>query len=79
MAAITKTEFQGQAHSPKGIKGRYLEAVAAWLMASPAVILLLAFLIIPFFLAFYYAFTNQRLVSPNPTEYVDVRQPLCEG
>jgi multiple sugar transport system permease protein len=70
MAAITNTGPQGQAYSSKGIKGRYLEAIAAWLMASPAVILLLAFLIIPFFLAFYYSFTNQRLISPNPTEYV---------
>jgi multiple sugar transport system permease protein len=32
--------------------------------------LLLGFLIIPFFLAFYFSFTNQRLISPNPTEYV---------
>ncbi len=70
MAAITNSGPQGQAHSSNGIKGRYLEAIAAWLMASPAVILLLAFLIIPFFLAFYYSFTNQRLISPNPTEYV---------
>jgi multiple sugar transport system permease protein len=70
MAMITKKELQGHAHSPKGIKGRQLEALAAWLMASPAVILLLAFLIVPFFLAFFYAFTNQRLISPNPTEYV---------
>jgi multiple sugar transport system permease protein len=70
MAAIAKTENQGQAFSSKGIKDRYLEALAAWLMASPAVILLLAFLIIPFFLAFYYSFTNQRLISPNPTEFV---------
>jgi len=70
MAAIAKTEPQGQAYSSKGKKDRYLEPLAAWLMASPAVILLLAFLIIPFFLAFFYAFTNQRLVSPNPTEYV---------
>lgn len=70
MAMMTKKELQGQAHLPQVIKGRHLEALAAWLMASPAVILLLAFLIIPFFLAFYYAFTNQRLISPNPTEYV---------
>ena len=70
MAAITRTEPEGQAPSSKGIKGRYMEAIAAWLMASPAVVLLLAFLIIPFFLAFYYSFTNQRLISPNPTEYV---------
>jgi multiple sugar transport system permease protein len=39
-------------------------------MASPAVILILGFLIIPFFLAFYFSLTNQRLISPNPTEYV---------
>jgi len=70
MAAIAKTNPQGQTYSSKGNKDRYLEPLAAWLMASPAVILLLAFLIIPFFLAFFYAFTNQRLVSPNPTEYV---------
>ena len=70
MAAITKTESEGQAPSSKGIKGHHMEAIAAWLMASPAVVLLLAFLIIPFFLAFYYSFTNQRLISPNPTEYV---------
>ena len=70
MAAITKPKPEGQAPSSKGIKGHHMEAIAAWLMASPAVVLLLAFLIIPFFLAFYYSFTNQRLISPNPTEYV---------
>lgn len=70
MAAITRTELEGQAPSSKGITGRFMEAIAAWLMASPAIVLLLAFLIIPFFLAFYYSFTNQRLISPNPTEYV---------
>jgi multiple sugar transport system permease protein len=68
MEAITRSSRQ--AYIPKGIKTRQLEAVIAWLMASPAVILLLFFIIIPFLLAFYFAFTNQRLVSPNPTEYV---------
>jgi len=47
-----------------------MEMIYGWLMASPAMILMLAFLIIPFFLAFYFAFTNQRLISPNPAEYV---------
>jgi multiple sugar transport system permease protein len=42
-------------------------------MASPAIVLLTGFLIIPFFLAFVFAFTNQRLISPNPTEYVGFR------
>ena len=42
-------------------------------MVSPALILLLIFLIIPFFMAFGLAFTNQRLISPNPTEFVGMR------
>lgn len=54
----------------KLLKGRQIEAITAWLMASPAMILMLGFLIIPFFLAFYFSFTNQRLISPNPTEFV---------
>ncbi len=49
---------------------RLSEALAGWLMAGPALVLLLGFLIIPFLMAFGLAFTNQRLISPNPTEYV---------
>lgn len=59
--------------TPGKSKSRRQESIAAWLMASPGVILLLAFFIIPFFLAFYFAFTNQRLISPNPTEWVGTR------
>ena len=49
------------------------EARAGWLMAAPAIFLLLCFLITPFLMAFGLAFTNQRLISPNPTEYVGGR------
>ncbi|MFP4394696.1 MAG: carbohydrate ABC transporter permease [Anaerolineales bacterium] len=42
-------------------------------MASPAIILILGFLIIPFLMAFGLSFTNQRLISPNPTEFVGLR------
>jgi multiple sugar transport system permease protein len=49
------------------------ENIVGWLMAAPAIILLLVFLIIPFLMAFVLAFTNQRLVSPNPTEFVGAR------
>ncbi|MCX7300613.1 MAG: sugar ABC transporter permease [Rhodobacterales bacterium] len=41
-----------------------------WLMAGPAVILIAGFLIMPFFFAIGLSFTNQRLISPNPTEFV---------
>ncbi len=43
---------------------------AGWLMAGPTVALIAAFVIFPFFFAVGLSFTNQRLVSPNPTEYV---------
>ena len=35
----------------------------AWAFAAPALILLLIFLVIPFFIAIYYSLTNARLVS----------------
>lgn len=44
--------------------------LAGWLMAGPSFALIILFLIVPFLLAFGLSFTNQRLVSPNPTEYV---------
>ncbi|MCK4897326.1 MAG: sugar ABC transporter permease [Anaerolineales bacterium] len=52
---------------------RQQESLAGWLMAAPAMLLMLAFLVIPFAMAFGLAFTNQRLISPNPTEYVGTR------
>ena len=42
---------------------------SGWLMAGPAAFLILSFVIIPFVFAIAFSFTNQRLVSPNPTEF----------
>lgn len=42
-------------------------------MGSPAFLLLLLFLIGPFLLGIWYSFTNQRLISANPTEFVGLR------
>ena len=41
-----------------------------WMMAGPAIALIAFFVILPFLLAVVLSFTNQRLVSPNPTEWV---------
>jgi multiple sugar transport system permease protein len=41
-----------------------------WGFALPAFGLIAAFIILPFFFAFYFSLTNQRLISPNPTEFV---------
>lgn len=41
-----------------------------WLFAGPAIGLIGLFILIPFFFAFGLSFTNQRLISPNPTAFV---------
>ncbi len=41
------------------------ENMMAWVFSAPAIILLIIFLIVPFFMAFGLSFTDQRLV-PNP-------------
>jgi multiple sugar transport system permease protein len=43
---------------------------AGWGFALPGFALIATFIILPFFFAFWLSLTNQRLVSPNPTEYV---------
>jgi multiple sugar transport system permease protein len=51
------------------------EMLTAWLFSTPALILLLIFLFLPFAMAFGLSFTDQRLVpNPNlPTQYVGLR------
>jgi multiple sugar transport system permease protein len=43
---------------------------AGWAFALPGFALIGAFIILPFFFAFGLSLTNQRLISPNPTEFV---------
>ncbi|MEJ7138221.1 carbohydrate ABC transporter permease [Amphibiibacter pelophylacis] len=67
---------------PRSAPGAARARRAGLLMVSPAMILMAVFLILPFVLAFAMSFTNQRLVSPNPTEYVGLdnyRQMLGLG
>ena len=45
-------------------------SLAGWLMSGPALILVTLFLVVPFMLAFWFSFTNQRLISPNPTQFI---------
>ncbi|MCK4542836.1 MAG: sugar ABC transporter permease [Spirochaetales bacterium] len=53
-------------------QARY-EAYSAWLFAAPALILLSLFLIGPFFMSLGLAFTDLRLISPLPTEFIGFR------
>ncbi|MCP4382397.1 MAG: sugar ABC transporter permease [Hyphomicrobiales bacterium] len=43
---------------------------AGWTFAIPGFGLIALFIVLPFFFAFYLSLTNQRLISPNPTEWV---------
>lgn len=54
---------------------RRKESLFAWLFSTPAIILLLVFLIVPFVLAIGMSFTNMRLIpNPNvPTRFVGFR------
>lgn len=49
------------------------DALMGWLLAFPALLVLTVFLVIPFLMAFVISFTNQRLISPNPAEWVGLR------
>ncbi|MDQ0093160.1 carbohydrate ABC transporter permease [Paeniglutamicibacter psychrophenolicus] len=46
------------------------EQRTGWLMLSPAVVLLVLFILIPAVLSFGLAFTNARLISPHPATFV---------
>ncbi len=52
---------------------RQSNARYAALMGGPAFLWLTLFLLVPFGLAFVFSFTNQRLFSPNPTQFVGLR------
>lgn len=43
---------------------------AGWAFALPGIVLILAFIITPFFLGVGFSLTNQRLISPNATRFV---------
>ncbi|KQR51807.1 ABC transporter permease [Leifsonia sp. Leaf336] len=46
------------------------EAAVGWVMLLPAAVLILTFLLVPIGLTFGLAFTNARLVSPEPAQFV---------
>jgi multiple sugar transport system permease protein len=58
---------------PTATSKLHTSSIAGWLMAGPAAALILLFIFSPFVLAFKYSLTNQRFISPNPAEYVGLR------
>lgn len=61
------TQLQARRRRSKALRQ---EATAGRVLALPAVLLLVAFLIVPVVLAFGLSFTNARLISPNAPTFV---------
>lgn len=56
----------------KAPAARSRESLIGMAMASPVIVLLCVFFVVPVALAFGLAFTNARLISPRPAEFVGV-------
>ncbi|MDN4614095.1 sugar ABC transporter permease [Leifsonia sp. F6_8S_P_1B] len=75
MTTVVKPDVRVDRHVPTvraGVAGRSKEASVALLMFAPAAVLIATFLIVPIGLTFVLAFTNARLVSPEPAQFVGV-------
>lgn len=56
--------------TPRKVRGQGKERATAIAMFLPAGVLILSFLIIPIILTFILAFTNARLISPEPAHFI---------
>lgn len=72
-----QTDVAGNAEAVTSIRSwRSAEARTAWLLSTPALIGLTAFIVVPFLLALVLSFTNQRLISPLPTRVIGIENYL---
>lgn len=64
--------------TPSRSRSQQSDNLTGWLMSVPGFVLLSVFLIVPFLMAFYLSFTNQRLIpNPNlPTHFVGMQNYL---
>lgn len=54
------------------------ETSVAWLLMAPGIALLVVFIVVPFGLAVFFSFTNQRLISPLPTRFLGLENYIEE-
>jgi multiple sugar transport system permease protein len=72
----TTNDPQLAAPAPKAGTRRATHGRESWtamLMSAPALLGLLIFVVLPFVMAAVFSLTDQRLLSPNPTEFVGLR------
>src|SRR5688572_18676656 len=70
--ALPPSNTKGKAPKTHSRPGFRRDQLSGWGMIAPAAVLLLAFIFIPAILGFGLAFTNARLISPRPVEFVGV-------
>jgi multiple sugar transport system permease protein len=73
MSVITRAMEKVQVARPQHRKHRRSNLGIALLLGGPAFLLLLLFLIGPFFMGIAFSFTDQRLISPTPAQFVGTR------
>ncbi|HEX7173043.1 MAG TPA: sugar ABC transporter permease [Candidatus Limnocylindria bacterium] len=72
-----QTDVAGKGEAAASLRTwRSAEARTAWLLSTPALIGLTAFIVVPFLLALVLSFTNQRLISPLPTRVIGLENYL---
>ncbi|MDY0092594.1 MAG: sugar ABC transporter permease [Candidatus Vecturithrix sp.] len=59
------TSHTNEKQSGRMSSRQHNETIMAWIFSTPAIIFLVTFLVVPFFMAFWLSFTDQRLI-PNP-------------
>lgn len=69
---VTPRRTEAQLRRKQDRFSRPSESLLGIAMASPAIVLLVVFFVVPVALAFGLAFTNARLVSPRPAEFIGV-------
>ncbi len=73
MSVITGATEKVQVVRPQQRKQGRSNLGIALLLGGPAFLLLLLFLIGPFFMGVWFSFTDQRLISPTPAQFVGTR------
>lgn len=69
-AVSEPVQASGPARSRRTRPGFLREQISGWGMIAPAAALLLLFVFLPAIMGFGLAFTNARLISPRPVEFV---------
>ncbi len=70
--AVVAARLEPSPPRRRGPAGSRNQRTIAWLMMLPAAVLIITFLIVPIGLTFVLAFTDAKLISPRPAQFIGV-------